>query len=132
MDAIRLLHSFILSVSLCATACSSVKTAEKPERIVAGQWFCSEQWIHSVAEADQSSPAAGKHAVSVGLQTGQCFAFPIPISVFVVEVLGSYKDSKGKAVEILGVVPKVDKEVEKDVYPVQYIIVPKNVKGTEV
>ena len=68
----------------------------------------------------------------MGVKTGQCFAYHLPISVRVVNVLGVYKDSNGKEIEILGVVPKVDKEGKKEVYPVQYIIVPKNVKGTEV
>lgn len=130
MAATRLLYKFICSLSLLiATSCAAIEVSD---RVVAGQWFCSKQWIYSIVEADKHSDKSGKHAISVGLKTGQCFAFPIPIPVSVVDVLGSYKDSKGKAVEILGVVPKVDKEVEKEVYPVQYIIVPKNVRGTEV
>ena len=130
MDATRLLYkcAFLLTL-LSATSCAA---AETPDRIVAGQWFCSAKWIHSVVEADKYSDKAGKHAVDVGVKTGQCFAYHLPISVRVVNVLGLYKDSNGKEIEILGVVPKVDKEGKKEVYPVQYIIVPKNVKGTEV
>ena len=131
MDATRLLYkcAFLLTL-LSATSCAAA--ADPPDRIVAGQWFCNEKWIHSVVEADKYSDKAGKHAVDVGVKTGQCFTYPFPISVFVVDVLGLYRDSRGKEVEILGVVPKVDKEGKKEVYPVQYIIVPRNLKGTEV